>query len=95
MFNCPDCPIDKSKLTEDPCAVCARSKEQVTWTKIFAPFVPTVTPWTDTNTTDPCQNCPNHPKNGGSGVCICSIPYMHGGPRWTVMWASAAGTSIG
>lgn len=20
-----------------------------------------------------CQNCPNHPKNGGSGVCQCVL----------------------
>lgn len=21
-----------------------------------------------------CRNCPNHPSNGGSGVCLCTLP---------------------
>ena len=20
-----------------------------------------------------CESCPNHPKNGGSGICLCTI----------------------
>lgn len=27
---------------------------------------------------DPCEGCSNHPANGGSGMCNCTIPYMHG-----------------
>ena len=23
-----------------------------------------------------CQRCSNHPSNGGSGVCHCTLPYM-------------------
>ena len=23
-----------------------------------------------------CRNCSNHPSNGGSGVCCCTLPYM-------------------
>ena len=23
--------------------------------------------------TDACKHCPNHPSNGGSGVCNCSL----------------------
>lgn len=23
-----------------------------------------------------CEKCPNHPSNGGSGLCNCVIPYM-------------------
>ena len=23
-----------------------------------------------------CINCPNHPTNGGSGICNCSAPYI-------------------
>lgn len=26
-----------------------------------------------TNTTDPCRTCPNHPSNGGSGFCNCTL----------------------
>lgn len=25
---------------------------------------------------DPCKNCPNHPNNGGSGICHCTVPYI-------------------
>ena len=30
----------------------------------------------DDNTDHPCTNCPNSPFNGGTGVCICSLPDM-------------------
>lgn len=23
-----------------------------------------------------CRNCSNHPSNGGSGICACTLPYM-------------------
>ena len=23
-----------------------------------------------------CEDCPNNPKNGGSGYCSCAAPYM-------------------
>ena len=26
---------------------------------------------------DPCRNCPNDPRNGGSGICCCTVPYMN------------------
>lgn len=43
---------------------------------------------------DPCSNCNNNPKNGGSGICHCTIPYMTtttpktGGPRYNggILW---------
>ena len=22
---------------------------------------------------EPCKRCPNHPSNGGSGICLCTI----------------------
>ncbi len=28
------------------------------------------------NIPDCCVNCPNHPVNGGSGICNCALPYM-------------------
>ena len=24
-----------------------------------------------------CVNCPNHPSNGGSGICNCASPYLN------------------
>ena len=25
---------------------------------------------------DPCIGCSNHPMNGGSGICACTVPYL-------------------
>jgi len=31
-----------------------------------------------------CDGCSNNPKNGGSGICLCTLPYVNGeGPMWT------------
>lgn len=32
-------------------------------------------PWVPSTaaTPKPCQGCPNHPSNGGSGVCHCTL----------------------
>lgn len=30
-------------------------------------------PTTLSGTPDPCRNCPNHPSNGGSGICNCTL----------------------
>lgn len=27
---------------------------------------------------DCCVGCSNHPKNGGSGMCMCTLPYFSG-----------------
>ena len=38
---------------------------------------------------DCCAGCSNHPNNGGSGICHCTIPYNQPGspgvPYWDVM----------
>lgn len=31
------------------------------------------------STPDPCLTCPNHPSNGGSGICFCTL----GSPKIT------------
>lgn len=28
------------------------------------------------NVPDPCKRCSNHPSNGGSGICHCTLPYF-------------------
>ena len=33
---------------------------------------------TSTNKYDPCDQCPNNTKNGGSGNCNCVLPFMSG-----------------
>lgn len=29
------------------------------------------------NIPDCCKGCPNHPNNGGSGICNCTLPYLN------------------
>lgn len=31
---------------------------------------------TNSNIPNCCKNCSNHPSNGGSGVCNCTLPYF-------------------
>ena len=30
-----------------------------------------------------CKSCPNHPSNGGSGICNCVLPYISLSPTGT------------
>lgn len=36
-----------------------------------------------TSAYDPCENCSNNIKNGGTGICHCTIPYFNGPQRIT------------
>lgn len=36
----------------------------------------TIYPWTNSTIPSHCRNCSNHPSNGGSGVCLCILPYF-------------------
>lgn len=38
----------------------------------------------DVNYPDCCDGCGNNPKNGGSGICNCTIPYMQNPTNYTV-----------
>lgn len=33
--------------------------------------------------TPACEKCPNNPKNGGSGICNCTVPYYYGSCGFT------------
>jgi hypothetical protein len=36
------------------------------------------------NYPDCCDGCSNNPKNGGSGICNCTLPYMQNPTTYTV-----------
>lgn len=36
------------------------------------------------NYPDCCDGCSNNPKNGGSGICNCALPYMQNPTNYTV-----------
>lgn len=38
----------------------------------------------DINYPDCCDGCGNNPKNGGSGICNCTLPYMQNPTTYTV-----------
>lgn len=38
--------------------------------------VPTEVTYTGKEPYDPCAHCSNDPRNGGSGICCCTVPYM-------------------
>lgn len=38
---------------------------------IFVPYDPVAT--TEGYVPEPCENCSNHPNNGGSGICHCIL----------------------
>ena len=50
-----------------------REQRQQEWLDKFGDYYGKVTKNT---IPDPCKNCSNHPSNGGSGICHCTVPYM-------------------
>ena len=67
------------------CYKCGWSWEGEKEDVVRIPFVPPNHPWPIEwvkPTYDPvppcCRNCSNHPRNGGSGICCCTLPYMTG-----------------
>jgi hypothetical protein len=71
-FNCPDCLFDNFIDGLDLCGQCKRIVGGT-----YKPYNPY---WSQDNydNGDPCKNCSNNPKNGGSGVCNCTLPYYYG-----------------
>ena len=69
QYNCPDC-----THIEDTCENCTRyqmyHKTNITETNIFWPYHETLT---FISIPPACRNCPNHPSNGGSGNCNCTL----------------------
>ena len=69
LYNCPDC-----THTEDTCENCSRYQMyhgiNITEVNISWPYYETLTSF---NIPPACRNCPNHPSNGGSGNCSCTL----------------------
>lgn len=82
-YNCPDCQITEY-IEEDPCKTCPRLKqsEEEIYIPYYEPYsIPDL--YAPNTSYDPCNDCPNSIQNGGSGICICSIPYMYG-YKWSI-----------
>lgn len=38
-----------------------------------------------------CEHCPNHPNNGGSGICLCTLPYFEQGTGININYCEGVG----
>jgi len=73
QYNCPDCCV-----LQDTCDGCQRATS-IPSNKIESPITDWWLKkdlWSDIPSC--CRGCSNHPSNGGSGICHCTLPYMHG-----------------
>lgn len=79
QYVCPKCGgwLQFFMLPSNPpkerveCTQCDWSSEE-SEPMIEVPYIPPI----DKNITDiptPCLSCPNHPSNGGSGLCNCTL----------------------
>lgn len=94
-----DCVIDTyPSITIKRCTKCDWSWREEPDDVVRVPFVPPGqkrTPWRGDNGSEYmfgyipecCRGCSNHPSNGGSGVCMCTLPYM--------TWTGSRNTSRG
>ena len=89
IFVCPNCGADLKcgELLSDPPVPVMNCNECgfIWYGKIDfdgdmrIPFMPPSTyDWNASGEYVPecCRGCSNHPKNGGSGVCVCALPYF-------------------
>jgi len=71
-FNCPDC------SRTDSCDGCPRVNVAEKQTHV-PPYFPDSMIWPKDKFGVPecCRSCRNHPSNGGSGICCCSLPQLY------------------
>lgn len=67
-FKCPDCPNGTTS-----CVGCFRFERNFRTNMPFSPPQKTSPFNTITPIPPACYNCPNHPINGGSGNCNCTL----------------------
>lgn len=85
-FTCTDCAYKfESDYDFEPivCPMCQKKAEPLFKTYKYKSEPNTYPNQNMTYTTytdvDPCLHCSNNPKNGGSGVCNCSLPSLRRG----------------
>jgi hypothetical protein len=66
-YNCPDCQRD------DSCDGCQRVVQMNKITKVVTEYGKFIYNNNTTVVSDVCKKCSNHPTNGGSGVCHCTL----------------------
>lgn len=87
IYTCPKCGSDLEDivLTSNPPQYMKKCKNlKCDWRYVENPVqvvrIPYVPPEQESSYVeyipDCCRGCSNHPKNGGSGICNCVLPYM-------------------
>lgn len=91
IYTCPKCGADLEDivLTSNPPQYMKKCKNlKCDWHYVERPVdvvrIPYVPPEPEKSylaeslqtIPDCCRNCSNHPRNGGSGICNCVLPYM-------------------
>lgn len=92
LYNCPDC-----IFFDRPCGDCprvTRNHDEERGNRLPQDYHPLEDLLKDYNTIIPscCRNCSNHPFNGGSGMCHCTLPYYD--PEWATTCGSASDTNV-
>ena len=86
QYNCPDC-----HLFTDSCDGCPRVKDfssNIYQEKTYDDVLGKYLSWT--YVPDCCRTCSNHPSNGGSGICNCTLPYMDKSAPFTPTWITTS-----
>ena len=72
-YNCPDC-----NIVAESCLGCPRTTYNLFMLEQNYPKVnykADVFDFFPLNI-EPCTSCSNNPKNGGNGMCNCTLPYI-------------------
>ena len=91
IYVCPNCGTDLEggELLANPPVPFVRCPEcgfiwygKMNFEEMRIPFAPPIQyDWNASGEDIPacCRRCNNHPSNGGSGVCLCALPYFTNG----------------
>ena len=67
---------EQFKFMQDMARECVdgmHNEDLADWFKEYDVINPLIIDKTSTSIPDACKNCSNHPSNGGSGICNCTL----------------------
>jgi len=91
VYQCGDCGYEwnsTEKLDNPTCPKCSNGKLlkwDITFPDEYKKFFIPVEFKSSIDYNDPCINCSNNPKNGGTGICHCTLPSMRGQITYTAV----------
>ena len=73
-YNCPDCEVVCIKTNIDICSHCKRFIKKSKEKSLFNNIDIRQDIYNSNSCVPPhCIKCSNHPTNGGSGICFCTL----------------------